>query len=211
MHLLTDSAVAARLWRERRYAFAYRLGEELAGATAELSPVTGPAVYGIWLKWGLLYIGQTTEAARRLRDLPVGESHHLANTFLPRYGTVSSSSSGPRCPKLNRCSSTLLRGPSDSHWSTISRCGCGHLPTRFDARKRAVGVRSIGRAVDPAVRWRHPLSDPWPRPSRQSGKCRPNTKPGPCNSLERCDAFGLRICYRSTTDSYQADRHGGFF
>ncbi|TDB74831.1 hypothetical protein [Micromonospora sp. KC721] len=40
-------------------------------------------VYGVWLRWGLLYVGQTLEAERRLRDLPVGESHHLANTFPP--------------------------------------------------------------------------------------------------------------------------------
>ncbi len=40
-------------------------------------------VYGVWLDWGLLYVGQTIEAERRLRDLPIGESHHLANTFPP--------------------------------------------------------------------------------------------------------------------------------
>ncbi|MCP2258357.1 hypothetical protein LX15_002051 [Streptoalloteichus tenebrarius] len=43
----------------------------------------GHAVYGVWLDWGLLYVGQTSEAERRLRDLAVGESHHLANTFPP--------------------------------------------------------------------------------------------------------------------------------
>lgn len=80
---LTGSADAARQWRERRYAFAYRLGEELAGQSSTNPAVTGSAVYGIWLRWGLLYVGQTTEASRRLRDLPVGESHHLANTFPP--------------------------------------------------------------------------------------------------------------------------------
>jgi hypothetical protein len=32
---------------------------------------------------GLLYIGQTGDAKRRLRDLPVGESHHLATTVPP--------------------------------------------------------------------------------------------------------------------------------
>ena len=30
-----------------------------------------------------MYVGQTLQAQRRLRDLPVGESHHLANTFPP--------------------------------------------------------------------------------------------------------------------------------
>ncbi|MEV4757282.1 hypothetical protein AB0J86_19500 [Micromonospora sp. NPDC049559] len=40
-------------------------------------------LYGVWLRWGLLYVGQTMEAERRLRDLPIGESHHLATTFPP--------------------------------------------------------------------------------------------------------------------------------
>jgi hypothetical protein len=46
-------------------------------------PITGAALYGVWLRWGLLYVGQTAEAERRLRDLAIGESHHLANTFPP--------------------------------------------------------------------------------------------------------------------------------
>lgn len=53
------------------------------GQTSTHPAVVGSAVYGIWLKWGLLYVGQTNEASLRLRDLPVGESHHLANTFPP--------------------------------------------------------------------------------------------------------------------------------
>lgn len=53
------------------------------GPTASSPAVTGAALYGVWLPWGLLYVGQTLDAARRLRDLPVGESHHLANTFPP--------------------------------------------------------------------------------------------------------------------------------
>lgn len=31
----------------------------------------------------LLYVGQTKDAKRRLRDLPIGESHHLATTVPP--------------------------------------------------------------------------------------------------------------------------------
>jgi hypothetical protein len=52
---LTDSAEAANHWRNRRYSFAYRLGEELAGPTSTHPAVIGPAVYGIWFNWGLLY------------------------------------------------------------------------------------------------------------------------------------------------------------
>lgn len=83
LNALTETRDAARLWRERRFEFAYRLGRELAGPRGDRPGLQGPVVYGIWLKWGLLYIGQTTEGSRRLRDLPVGESHHLANTFPP--------------------------------------------------------------------------------------------------------------------------------
>lgn len=80
---LTGSHEDARRWREDRYRFAHHLGEVLAGPRAGVLPLSGPVVYGIWLRWGLLYIGQTTDAARRLRDLPIGESHHLANSFPP--------------------------------------------------------------------------------------------------------------------------------
>jgi hypothetical protein len=80
---LTGTEDAARHWRERRYRFAYRLGDALVGATDTGEAVSGPVVYGVWLNWGLLYVGQTTDASRRLRDLPVGESHHIANTFPP--------------------------------------------------------------------------------------------------------------------------------
>ncbi|MFD5824797.1 hypothetical protein [Lentzea sp. NPDC060358] len=81
-HAMRDVAAtreASLAWRQHRYKFAHRLGRAL---TAE-PPLTGPAVYGVWLQWGLLYVGQTLEAERRLRDLAIGESHHLANTYPP--------------------------------------------------------------------------------------------------------------------------------
>lgn len=83
LDILTSTRDASDEWRKYRYAFAHRLGMELVNATKTQESVTGPAVYGIWLRWGLLYVGQTTDGFRRLRDLPVGESHHLANTFPP--------------------------------------------------------------------------------------------------------------------------------
>lgn len=79
LHDLTASRDAVRAWRHARYQFAYRLGQELVGSP----PLQGPVLYGVWLRWGLLYIGQTLDAERRLRDLPIGESHHLATTFPP--------------------------------------------------------------------------------------------------------------------------------
>ncbi|GAA0209366.1 hypothetical protein GCM10010492_03850 [Saccharothrix mutabilis subsp. mutabilis] len=81
---LSASAEAAEAWRVRRYRYAHRLGRALTGVRQDGSPLlTGRVLYGVWLRWGLLYVGQTSEAERRLRDLVVGESHHLANTFPP--------------------------------------------------------------------------------------------------------------------------------
>lgn len=68
-------------WQDRRYRFAYQLGQLLTDNTA---PVSGHAIYGVYLADSvLLYVGQTRDARRRLRDLPVGESHHLATTVPP--------------------------------------------------------------------------------------------------------------------------------
>src|ERR1039457_5435396 len=69
-------------WQDRRFTFAYTLGDSLCHATAfGLPPVTGYALYGVYtLGAGLIYVGQTSQAERRLRDLPIGESHHIAVT-----------------------------------------------------------------------------------------------------------------------------------
>ncbi|MFE1213278.1 hypothetical protein ACFW5L_29610 [Streptomyces albidoflavus] len=81
--LLGDSAGLAR-WQERRYQFAHRVGALLTGAYPGSAAVTGPVLYGVFAPGaGLCYVGQTQEAERRLRDLLVGESHHLATTLPP--------------------------------------------------------------------------------------------------------------------------------
>lgn len=60
------------------------MGALLTGAYAGSAAVTGPVLYGVFGPGsGLCYVGQTQQAERRLRDLPVGESHHLATTLPP--------------------------------------------------------------------------------------------------------------------------------
>jgi hypothetical protein len=71
-------------WQDRRYQFAYQVGQLLVDSGPGIPPVSDHAVYGVYVTGGgLLYVGQTRDARRRLRDLPVGESHHLATTVPP--------------------------------------------------------------------------------------------------------------------------------
>jgi hypothetical protein len=80
-----DSPDKVMSWQDRRYQFAFQVGQLLVSAsTPDTAPVTGHVVYGVYVNGGgLLYVGQTGNARRRLRDLPVGESHHLATTVPP--------------------------------------------------------------------------------------------------------------------------------
>ncbi|MFE9249875.1 hypothetical protein [Streptomyces sp. NPDC007088] len=81
--LLGDASLLGR-WQERRYRFAHGVGALLTEPYGESAAMTGPVLYGVFAGGaGLCYVGQTQEAERRLRDLPVGESHHLANTVPP--------------------------------------------------------------------------------------------------------------------------------
>ncbi|MFJ5091616.1 hypothetical protein [Streptomyces sp. NPDC088674] len=81
--LLSDAGRLAA-WQERRYRFAWELGAALTGASGGAPALNGPALYGVFLpSTGLCYVGQTQETERRLNDLPVGESHHLATTVPP--------------------------------------------------------------------------------------------------------------------------------
>jgi hypothetical protein len=80
---MSDAPRLAR-WQERRFRFAHHVGELLTKPFGNSPATTGPALYGVFLAGvELCYVGQTLEADRRLRDLPVGESHHLANTAPP--------------------------------------------------------------------------------------------------------------------------------
>lgn len=104
---LTASERAAEAFRARRTAFAHQLGELLVAGEGNRPAVDGPVVYGVWLSWGLLYVGQTTNAARRLRDLPIGESHHLSNTFPPELWERVVAISWPTLPGASEAMETL--------------------------------------------------------------------------------------------------------
>lgn len=84
---LTADEQSAADWRRTRSAFAYRLGASLVTGGGTRPLVSGSVLYGVWLKWGLIYVGQTGEAQRRLRDLAIGDSHHLANSYPPEIWT----------------------------------------------------------------------------------------------------------------------------
>jgi hypothetical protein len=62
-----------------------RFTTEVARALSHDDSGRDSLVYGVWLErhQSPVYIGQTTEGRRRLWDLPIGESHHLANSFPP--------------------------------------------------------------------------------------------------------------------------------
>lgn len=84
LHSLVSDVSRLALWQDRRYRFAHQVGTLLTEPMAGASPTTGPVLYGVFIPGaGLCYVGRTQEAGRRLRYLPVGESHHLANTVPP--------------------------------------------------------------------------------------------------------------------------------
>jgi hypothetical protein len=95
---LTSDEQAAAAWRSERYVFAHRLGTALTASVGARPAISGSVLYGVWLAWGLLYVGQTGEAERRLRDLAVGESHHLANTYPPEIWSRVAVIAWPQLP-----------------------------------------------------------------------------------------------------------------
>jgi hypothetical protein len=57
----------------------------VAGLLSHSDPACDQLLYGVWLEGHVdpIYIGQTMDGRRRLWDLPIGESHHLGNSFPP--------------------------------------------------------------------------------------------------------------------------------
>ena len=78
---LTATPNDAARYLDGRLRFTTAVANALAPKDVRLDPL----VYGVWLDGHDLpiYIGQTLEGRRRLWDLPIGESHHLANSFPP--------------------------------------------------------------------------------------------------------------------------------
>jgi hypothetical protein len=73
-----------RDFQDRRYSYAAEVGRLLTQPGSDGRPLDGPVLYGVLSDGaGLLYVGQSADARRRLRDLAVGESHHLATTVPP--------------------------------------------------------------------------------------------------------------------------------
>lgn len=77
-------AERSRRFREQRYAFNHRLARHLV----ENLPARrrDQVIYAVHLAGDHpcpAYLGTSTEGHRRLWDLPVGESHHLSNTYPP--------------------------------------------------------------------------------------------------------------------------------
>lgn len=94
IRILTQDQKTALDYREMRANLAAAVATVILRATTGTSSHPGSdgllgnrVVYGVWLGGHEpncpVYIGQTNDGSRRLWDLPVGESHHLANTFPP--------------------------------------------------------------------------------------------------------------------------------
>ena len=78
---MTRTPSRASTYLDDRLKFTNHLARQLMEGVGGCSRV----VYGVWLDGHKkpIYIGQTADAHRRLWDLPIGESHHLSNSFPP--------------------------------------------------------------------------------------------------------------------------------
>ena len=85
---MTVTPEAAALYLNHRLRFTTAVAQELCLLLAQSQQ---RLVYGIWLDGHSkpIYIGQTSNGRRRLWDLPIGESHHVSNSFPPEvWGRV---------------------------------------------------------------------------------------------------------------------------
>lgn len=126
---LTASRDSAQEFRRERYRFAHALAERL---TAD-GHSDGHVVYGVQMDWGPLYVGQTREGRRRIRDLVIGESHHLANTFPPEiWRTVVVI----KWPQLPTAAEALTGSDADEVGLALEYLLQSQLQPLFNAHKR---------------------------------------------------------------------------
>lgn len=119
----------ARRFRESRYRYAHAVADQLnADGRSD-----GYAVYGVQMPWGPLYVGQTKDGRRRLRDLVIGKSHHLANTFPPEiWQTVVVI----RWPVLASAEPAIAQQGRDATGLALEHLLQERLQPLFNARKR---------------------------------------------------------------------------
>jgi hypothetical protein len=85
--LMTSNPELATSYLDTRF----RFNSKIASLLSHTDPRNDCLAYGVWLEGhdDPIYIGQTTSGSRRLWDLPIGESHHLSNSFPPEvWGRV---------------------------------------------------------------------------------------------------------------------------
>ena len=160
LHALTRTPDDAAQFRETRTQFAVAVARE---ALQVAGTAKAPAVYGVWLDGHgePVYVGQTLDAGRRLWDLPIGESHHLANTYPPeiwsRIVVVRWLDILRSDPRRQAALLAELQGMSLGETQQLRAIGLMlehrlqlQLRPRFNATKRksrAGGWREVDRAV----------------------------------------------------------------
>jgi len=84
MRTLLSSRESLSDWQDQRFALAHQIGGLLSGRFGYGEPIDARVLYGVYVAGlGVVYVGQTGDAIRRLYDLAIGESHHLAATVPP--------------------------------------------------------------------------------------------------------------------------------
>jgi hypothetical protein len=114
-----------------REVFASHLGHALLGAASATRSDHFCALYTVWVGDSTrpLYIGQTLNGGRRLWDLPLGESHHLANSFPPQVWTRV----------------TVLR------WRVVQNAALPNLPFQEATALAAMKTQTVGLAAEHAL------------------------------------------------------------
>ena len=189
---------------------AHRVGTLLTEAHPPAPAAIGSALYGVYLPGtGLCYVGRTQEAGRRLRDLPIGESHP-ANpelritarsdgwSFLLRCSIAVIFGKRKLCPGQQRAGAPPLPAPAASHDIRGRPGRFPFPPRRADPTTRVPGGRT---AWPPAAGLATllPAAANWPNShNSSSGFCGTRT----------CPALVSRACWGSGPYRLNAVRSG---